>query len=1137
MKNKLSTWISLILLTIMLFSHTSIALASMVEENNAEDAPNPAIETQETNKVVLDTKLSQTPEGHQTTEGPTTQEHQRIIAYFQAVLKESRARGDDDTTGRIPFISHLLGTKPHRLALEKTTSSSSGVHVSYRDSELKKGYWELSLETTDDQPLDRISLSFKDEVDVVKILYSDEALQKIEALLEEVDSDSAGERHELTKRLKAIKPTYCLDDEGLKVCSEDTNALGRQLVLENNGKDRRQYKLLLKVDDNHLDAGETALKLKISRGGEEDQFSLICPKDTPTAAKDDKKADSETTQDDDHKTPLKSDERKSLQNWETTASSHEYGDVSAYYGEDRGRGDITVRKKWSGGNAGHDAVTVHVYGTYRIYFKKLEYRDHYDREREIKSDYFDLKDVDMGTLTLSSGNNWSANLESENSRKQSYTERDLEEYFWKKYNPRKIKKFQVKRVESFNYSFSEEEVEGYRSSINKDDNGNVTITNTADNPQPNPGPGDGKIINVNKTWSNGNAGHDAVTVHVYGTYRIYFKKLEYRDHYDREREIKSDYFDLKDVDMGTLTLSSGNNWSANLESENSRKQSYTERDLEEYFWKKYNPRKIKKFQVKRVESFNYSFSEEEVEGYRSSINKDDNGNVTITNTADNPPEPNPPEPNPPEPKPGEEPEVWVNKQIDYLDDGVTNKDTTIQSDAKYKDKKDDLYRLYLDVKGTRVIKTKPVDLLFVLDGSSSMRKRDMTFDGRELSRKEAMMKMINETQLVPNFLKQNEGNRVAFVYFDGDTKNNKDHSQASQGYKYTDDARVLQNWSHTFHGVDFSLDSRSMGTNYQAGLMVAGDLLEESEREQGRKRIMIFISDGVPTYWIDKYGNRRENGNYTNPTTVRNSEVHMKTFVDGFLAYHKDLVLHTVGVSSDISLNNPNTSQSPVVLKYMAEHGGGQYIGVDSDMSELAKKLKRTISTGITGVKIEDTLSEKVDFLVEKPDFKIIKKTKNAEIALYENGQWTEANGTGDNAIITALDYDPNSKKIALTFHKDYELEEDTKYIISYNVKVNQQAKDDYLNGKKYDAIGDEATDYGSNKTSSKKAGFKSNKSAVLTYKGGQVSYPHPVIQVKATPGRELPTTGGVGTAALKLSGSMAILVTGIASVKRKKKH
>ncbi|MFM9414060.1 hypothetical protein ACKQTC_06745 [Peptococcus simiae] len=476
----------------------------------------------------------------------------------------------------------------------------------------------------------------------------------------------------------------------------------------------------------------------------------------------------------------------------------------------------------------------------------------------------------------------------------------------------------------------------------------------------------------------------------------------------------------------------------------------------------------------------------------------------------------------PGPNPSDlKPEVKVHKQIDFLGDGVQNKDTDIQKGAK-QNQLNDLYRLYLDVEGIKAKKNDAVDLLFVIDHSRSMAKKDMTGpNGETWNRSQAVMHLLNDTTLVHNFLGKNENNRVAFVAFDG-IKKQKD------AYSYQRDVAVIRGWSHHFDGgITLPIPNRGYGsTNYHAGLYKALDMFKGSRN----KKVMIFISDGVPTMFIQEDGTPGGGGGPYDVNNVRACRNAVMGYIQNtFYKDHPDILTYAVGVSRDITQPNPKTSASPVILQEMARLSGGDYIGVDTDTNELVNRLSSVIEKAVSGVVIEDELSDYVDMVDRSQrDFKVIKRDRNGR----EEVLWGD--GEPDGCIQNLL-YERSKRRVILVFAPDYKLEDGCKYVLSYNIKVNDKVKAYYMEHRAYDAEGDAGTDYGNNATSSKQPGFHSNKAAKVSFNGGEQAYPHPVVQVQDVPGRELPDAGGLGRSRLSLAVGLSVLsLSGLALRRRR---
>ncbi len=457
-----------------------------------------------------------------------------------------------------------------------------------------------------------------------------------------------------------------------------------------------------------------------------------------------------------------------------------------------------------------------------------------------------------------------------------------------------------------------------------------------------------------------------------------------------------------------------------------------------------------------------------------------------------------------------------NKTIDYLNDGTANPDTDLAGD--------DFYRLYMDMTG----KSEPIDLLIVVDGSSSMNDEDMNGSMR---RDDAITQFLNgSTSKVTNdgfisyFLNLNEENNVAVVQFYGlvDDVSTNSNMVSTKNVDYTHDSAVLLNWtSGSSKFVDCTCKENS-GTNYEAGLFRATEVFSSSAvRGNGHRKVLVFLSDGVPTFFqinANDVGTTVNNNykittsdigkRYANGTTSYFSYCKdpSKLAFDDFMNSNPGVTVFTVGVSKDISETNQDESRSPEVLQYMATNGNGQFYGIESDMSQLKLQLESIFYP--QGVTITDELSKYVRYYSENPDVKVTMNEigTNKVTVLYENGTLTAA----ANKIFESFTYTPADTAVSPTgstgtvvakFHPDYQFKPEYNYIVSFNVKTTQTAYDEYGSGMKYNAVGDANTDYGSNATSSEKAGFYSNDNAIVTFSISGVlekqQYLHPVVQVE----------------------------------------
>lgn len=455
-----------------------------------------------------------------------------------------------------------------------------------------------------------------------------------------------------------------------------------------------------------------------------------------------------------------------------------------------------------------------------------------------------------------------------------------------------------------------------------------------------------------------------------------------------------------------------------------------------------------------------------------------------------------------------------NKRIDYLGDGVTNSDTTVVQNHKSDVK--DLYRIYVDVTG-KEIKKQPFDILFVIDRSSSMKERDMysTRTNSYVRRDEAASEMLNgytgKKGLLRELLDLNPGNQVSVISFFGYRPNTN----------YRDDAKIERDWGRNSANVDISA-MNEQGTNYSAGLAQASDMFNEpAVKNNGHRKLMVFVSDGVPTFYVDDNEVRHGWGDPERYAEVSREPTRKR--INKFIAAHKDVMIHSVGVSRDI--NGATPTSNPDLLKYMAKKSGGQYIGVYNN-ANLYEEVKKLLEANMVNVlNITDELSDSVEIYNAQPDVRVVRteKATGREVVLYDNGVSTAANTNNGHKIIESVTFTPSSAadttgKMELKFHKDEKVDSKYKYTLSYNVRVTDKAYEKYeTNG--YDSTGDTDTDHASNKTSSDKPGFRANKSAKINYEFQdekiEEPYKHPVVQV-ADSTFVLEKTDNTGTTQLK---------------------
>ncbi|HEL0678608.1 TPA: VWA domain-containing protein [Streptococcus equi subsp. zooepidemicus] len=452
-------------------------------------------------------------------------------------------------------------------------------------------------------------------------------------------------------------------------------------------------------------------------------------------------------------------------------------------------------------------------------------------------------------------------------------------------------------------------------------------------------------------------------------------------------------------------------------------------------------------------------------------------------------------------------ELEHHKRIDYLGDNQNNPDTSVDDPGSQHDTSD-LYRLYLDMTG----KKQPLDVLVVVDRSASMKEG---ISQNDIPRDQAVKNALTgDNGLLQKFININAENKLSVIGFQG----NITHRYSPEKIERTPwgriyqpsinnnkDADVLKNWenSSALNHNDLSYKDKN-GTNYHAALVKADEMLNKVA-DNGHRKIMVFISDGVPTFYFGPDGYRAGNGTSALADNVQSSQAGTKLAIDDFKKKHPNLSIYSLGVSKDI--NSDTASSSPVVLKYLS--GEDHYYGITNtvELEKIANKIVE--DSKVSHLEISDTLSQYVDYYEKQPDVvvtRISKADKSKVETLYKDNTLTsEGQKIIKSVTFTPQETQNSSGKVTLTFKPDYKIDDEYTYTLSFNVKVSDKAYEKYKNQQgKYTTKGDVDTDYGSNNTSSGQDGFYSNREASVNYMADgrwqKLTYKRPVVQLKTIP-------------------------------------
>lgn len=518
------------------------------------------------------------------------------------------------------------------------------------------------------------------------------------------------------------------------------------------------------------------------------------------------------------------------------------------------------------------------------------------------------------------------------------------------------------------------------------------------------------------------------------------------------------------------------------------------------------------------------------------------------------------------------------KQIDAFRDGVSNPDTPLTGD--------DFYRLYLDAR----TKGHPMDIVVVVDRSGSMQNSTTTnavATGSELRRDQAVKNMLNgidgQDGFVKRFLSLNEQNNIAIVWFGGNaplvnnvylsnfyynTTGNANHAYKDSGvvtsWTKNKDYQVIIN-DNDYDAANNICFRSATGTNYMAGLWEVGEMLDSDPiiRDNGHKKMILFLTDGVPTYYISrpsgsnypfatydqfltwraagKPGNTMNRRGDGLETTANLSLVRQPT-IDAFNNFivhqnHANLIFSSIMFA-------PTTTDTTVLSNFTANGGSMRHTQGDDGLPEVFASLIAEL-TFSQNFSITDHLSKYVDWYAPRPDLKIMRTNllTGAQDVIWQSsgaasagtiGSGTAANNVIQDGIpiniIEDVTFNPSisgdsTGMLQVLFDQDYKVDISNKYTVSFNVKVSDYAYQEFAQNKQsgdetgYNSVeGDDGTDYAYNETSSGKPGFYSNSSAILKYRYDNQFYEEPydlpVVQVAAT-GIVIKKTNMAGTSFL----------------------
>lgn len=400
-----------------------------------------------------------------------------------------------------------------------------------------------------------------------------------------------------------------------------------------------------------------------------------------------------------------------------------------------------------------------------------------------------------------------------------------------------------------------------------------------------------------------------------------------------------------------------------------------------------------------------------------------------------------------------------------------------------------------------------VDVIFVLDRSKSMQRSIYNNNDGDAGENRRMNYAKNAIETMATSLSTTDGidARFALVTF---------HSKAEI------ETFNSENWStnaQQFNGVVASQDyvsngnyyNKLGGTNYEAALdeVIA---LQNSVRDNARL-VVVFVSDGDPTYYYDDWGNIEGDGSSFDGDAMDQAQIKMSQL-------NKVNTFFTVGVGPQSVYTHLADLTDETDYPYYWENGHRKQYQLPNGMEEPQNKVGNSpeslknafddMAAQITNilcdhVSVVDTLSNYVDVVTDssgKPLKLLITVTdeEGKTVKESDSGSITmDATTTNPENIDRTITAKYEGGQLKLVFPDLYKLEPGYTYAITTTIKANENAYKYYRdNGNKYIDKGEEGTGV----TSAGQDGIPSNSDAEVSYTfdDEELSQPYkkPVIQI-----------------------------------------
>lgn len=380
--------------------------------------------------------------------------------------------------------------------------------------------------------------------------------------------------------------------------------------------------------------------------------------------------------------------------------------------------------------------------------------------------------------------------------------------------------------------------------------------------------------------------------------------------------------------------------------------------------------------------------------------------------------------------------VYVKNEIKPTPGGTTGGSGTEVAEPTHSKKaerqSDGTYDISLDVSGSVGTDEKKaiLDVVYVLDVSNSM---DWAMDANNTTpnntqeRRLAYAKAAIET--MTNSLSQNNKIKARFSLV-----------------TFATTASIKQSWTESAADLKNSMNNFTRGgTNYEAAFNKANELLGSTNPYGQASKVIVFVSDGDPTY----YGNGQGGGSSDNDgRAMSRARGVVKTMLPNYL--------FTVGVGPE---GNYSQLSKITDAAHAGVNNGVNQVNFVGENSETLKTAFKTMEGSITSIACEDvTISDKLSANVamvmadgkpKKLVGKVTDKNGNSVGTPSSDGKiaLTKTN-LNDAVTLDAPTYDGATSTFEWKFPDGYKLEAGYTYTVTANVDVTETAFANYRKGK-----------------------------------------------------------------------------------------